>query len=160
MTREPVLEGGCQCGSVRYALYTRPKTSLFCHCRMCQRASGGVFAPWTTVEREDFAWTKGRPATFASSDIAERGFCRRCGTPLSLIYQDDIDVSVMTGTLDEPEKAPIDHHYGVESQVSWLKLCDGLPGRATWEDPVFADRYATMTVNQGQEAPDGNGGEA
>ena len=33
--------GGCQCGAVRYALLALPLEVSVCHCRMCQKASGG-----------------------------------------------------------------------------------------------------------------------
>ena len=42
--REPVHTGGCQCGAVRYALYAEPTNPHVCHCRMCQKAFGNVFA--------------------------------------------------------------------------------------------------------------------
>ena len=102
--REPVLTGGCQCGAVRYAFYVEPISADICHCRMCQRALGNVFAPFTGVRLGDFAWTRGEPATWQSSSIAERGFCGRCGTPLSFRYLARDKISVTIGSLDEPAR--------------------------------------------------------
>ena len=84
--RPPVLTGGCQCGAIRYALYTQPDRAGICHCRMCQKAVGSPFNTWANVRVENFAWTRGRPATFRSSSAAGRGFCPRCGTPLCFAY--------------------------------------------------------------------------
>ena len=42
--RQPVATGGCQCGAIRYAFYAPLENAHVCHCRMCQRATGGVFA--------------------------------------------------------------------------------------------------------------------
>ncbi len=130
MTRTPVLEGGCQCGRVRYVLLS-PPTGSFCHCRMCQRATGGVFAALTWLPKADFAWTRGEPAVFASSSVATRAFCRDCGTPLTFTYNDTDGTNVTMGSLDDPEQANMSGHYGVESRVSWLRLCDGLPEERT-----------------------------
>ena len=43
------LAGGCQCGAVRYRLEAKPKATSICHCRMCQKASGGPFAAFGEV---------------------------------------------------------------------------------------------------------------
>ncbi len=71
----PVLTGGCQCGAVRFALSAPPARISICHCRMCQKATGAPFASFADIEHEHFAWTRGKPATFQSSSIAERDFC-------------------------------------------------------------------------------------
>ena len=114
--RSAVLTGGCQCGAVRYALYTVPKGSV-CHCRMCQKAVGGPFAALATIDRQDLAWTAGTPALFESSSIAKRGFCARCGTPLT--YEGSLQparIEITIGSLDDPARvAPVDQ-YGVESR--------------------------------------------
>ena len=81
--RKAVLTGGCQCGAVRFAAYAGPVKIGLCHCRMCQKAVGGPFISLAEVKHEDFAWTRGKPATYRSSTIAERDFCAACGTPLS-----------------------------------------------------------------------------
>src|SRR5204862_5529010 len=92
--RKPVLTGGCQCGAVRYALYAEPTNPHVCHCRMCQKAFGSYFAPFAGVPLGDFAWVTGTPGVFRSSQAAERGFCRDCGTPLSFRFVDKDRISV------------------------------------------------------------------
>ena len=124
--------GGCQCGAVRYRVRQPLGSSGICHCRMCQRAAGNVFAPLVTARGVEW---QGSPARWASSDIAERGFCRDCGTPLFMADIGSDEVELMIGTLDDPAAAPPDHHYGIESRVAWLKLADGLPGYETGGKP-------------------------
>jgi hypothetical protein len=137
-SREAVLSGGCQCGAVRYALYAEPEGTSLCHCRMCQKAVGNVFAPYAPVRGTDFAWTRGTPTFYSSSSIAERGFCSHCGTPLSFLYLASEWTSVSVGSLDHPQRTPPLRHYGIESRVPWLRLCDGLPEERTGEggDPA------------------------
>ena len=101
-TRKSVHVGGCQCGAVRYSLYAEPTNPHVCHCRMCQKASGGYFGAFAGVPLADFAWEKGTPGVFKSSELAERGFCRHCGTPLSFRYVDKDRISVSLGSLDDP----------------------------------------------------------
>ena len=124
---ERAITGRCQCGAVRYRAIGLGRASV-CHCRMCQRASGNVMAP--LVVAEGIAW-EGAPGTWASSNISERGFCRDCGTPLFLRDFATGRTEVMAGTLDDPALAAPEYHYGVESQVEWVKLADGLPRNET-----------------------------
>jgi hypothetical protein len=129
--RASLLTGGCQCGAIRYALYAPPEGTHLCHCRMCQKAVGGPFAPLAPVRRKDFAWTRGTPAAFHSSSVAERNFCAACGTPLAFAYTSSDWIDVTIGSLDEPAKAPPREHYGVESRVPWFETIVALPGERT-----------------------------
>lgn len=144
-----VATGGCQCGKVRYALYVPPERSHVCHCRMCQRATGGLFAALAGAPKDAFAWTVGVPAVFASSNLATRGFCRDCGTPLSFSYnRADAHIYVTIGSLDDPAGAPIERQYGIESRIPWVQFCDQIAGEATGASAQAAAFFADMKSNQ------------
>jgi hypothetical protein len=130
----PILTGGCQCGNVRYALSAQPQGAHLCHCRMCQKAVGNVFAALAPVPLAALTWTKGEPAHFQSSSIAERGFCAHCGTPLYFRYLDQERICMTIGSLDQPNAVPPVIHYGIESRVSWLHLADQLPEAETEDE--------------------------
>ncbi|GIK47835.1 MAG: aldehyde-activating protein [Alphaproteobacteria bacterium] len=148
--KTPIVTGGCQCGKVRYALYVAPQNAHVCHCRMCQRATGGVFAALAGAPKSEFAWTGGEPAFFASSNLAKRAYCRDCGTPLSFSYDlPEARFYVTIGSMDDPEAAPIVKQYGVESRISWVKFCEDVPAEKTGEDPKAAEFFKTMQSNQG-----------
>jgi hypothetical protein len=147
--KDVVATGGCQCGAVRYALYVAPQNSHVCHCRMCQRATGGLFAALAGAPKADFAWTKGEPAVFASSNLASRAFCRDCGTPLSFSYNlPEARFYVTIGSLDNPDAAPIGIQYGTESRISWVKFCEDVSSAETGADPKAAAFFETMVKNQ------------
>ena len=136
--------GGCQCGAVRYTMHMAPQKSHYCHCRMCQRATGNLFAALAGVTKDKLEWTKGRPGFFASSTLAKRGFCAKCGTPLTFSYNDSDWIYVTIGSLDDPSVAHPTIHYGVESQVHWLRIEDELPREQTARN----EKLAQMTVHQ------------
>lgn len=147
--RKALAEGGCQCGAVRYAFYAPPEKSHVCHCRMCQRATGGLFAALVGAYRQDFAWTRGTPKVYASSNIAERAFCDTCGTPLTFAYMlPEARQYVTIGSLDTPEIAPVEMQFGVESRIPWVKFCEDVPTERTGESPAAQDFLARMTSNQ------------
>ena len=112
--------GGCQCGAVRYRLEAEPTGVNVCHCRMCQKASGGPFMTFGGVRMSEFVVTHGAISTFPSSDIAERGFCAQCGTPLTYRGLGSDRISVTLGSLDDPNAAEPTGQLGVESRVRWL----------------------------------------
>jgi hypothetical protein len=147
--KTPAAVGGCQCGAVRYALYVPPQNSHVCHCRMCQRATGGLFAALAGAPRSQFAWTKGKPGVFASSSVASRAFCVDCGTPLSFSYNlPQARFYVTIGSLDDPNAAPIVNQFGIESRLSWVKFCEHVPGEETGSDARAQALLATMKNNQ------------
>ena len=119
--------GGCQCGAVRYRLSAEPTGANICHCRMCQKASGGPMMAFGGVRLSEFFVSSGAIATFSSSDIAERGFCAQCGTPLTYRELGSDRVSVTLGSLDEPGAVAPVTQLGVESKVSWLVGSLSLP---------------------------------
>ncbi len=119
---KPVLTGGCQCGAVRFALKAVPNRVSICHCRMCQKAAGAPFASFADIEHADFAWTKGKPASFKSSSIAMRDFCAACGTPLSFRRIDGPRIEIMTGAFDHPDRVIPTRQFGTN------------PGSAGWSE--------------------------
>lgn len=128
--RHAVHTGGCQCGAVRYALLAEPMDTSICHCRMCQKAFGSFFAPLAGVALADFVLTRGALSIFRSSAAVERGFCSKCGTPLSFRYVDEPKMFIAIGSLDHPEHVPPRRQYGMEGRLPWLPDID-LPGATT-----------------------------
>lgn len=144
---KPVLTGGCQCGAVRYALSAEPTHGSICHCRMCQKASGNVFAAFTGVTVQDLTWTRGQAAIFKSSELVERGFCRECGTPLSFRYLDRDRIMVTVGSLDDPSRARFECQYGVESRLPAFATLHLLEGH-TSDEGEPPDRLTRLASRQ------------
>jgi hypothetical protein len=129
--RQSELRGGCQCGAVRYRLTASPTGASICHCRMCQKAGGAPFMAFAGVRLAELEWTRGAPKIFASSAIAERGFCGDCGTPLTFHMHGYDRISVTIGSLDDPAAAPPTRQLGIESKSPWLEVALALPAQTT-----------------------------
>lgn len=114
------VSGGCQCGAVRYHATEMLDNAHLCHCRMCQKAVGNIFAALVAAPNDKLEWTRGKPAVFKSSDHAERGFCGDCGTPLFYNSLDNGRINLTIGSLDHPEKFPPNMQMGTESRVPWF----------------------------------------
>ncbi|HEY0918193.1 GFA family protein [Devosia sp.] len=96
-----MFTGGCQCGAVRYRVEGPVRHASICNCRMCQKALGNFMAPFASFAAP-VQWTRGQPSHFRSSAHVRRGFCNRCGTPLT--YQiDGHGPSLTIGSFDRPD---------------------------------------------------------
>ena len=99
--------GGCACGAIRYTCTAEPLMMLHCHCRDCQRSSGGPFAAFVVVPAEAFKVSKGSLHFHASPSemggMTRRGFCPDCGSPI-MGKPDSLPqfVAIRSGSLDDP----------------------------------------------------------
>ena len=139
------ITGGCQCGAVRYRLLKPPHKVSVCFCRMCQKAVGNYFGAFASSRIENVVWTRGTPAVFHSSAVAERGFCRDCGTPLTFSYPSLGSLSVSAGSLDDAAAFQPSQAYGVEGRPAWFDEFCRLEGSRTEDDiapglPEFRSR--------------------
>lgn len=91
--------GKCLCGAVRYVAEVGETHYRACHCGMCRRWSGGpVLAVSVREIRFEGAENIKR---FDSSDWAERGFCKVCGSNLFYRLKQADRYSISAGTLDD-----------------------------------------------------------
>jgi len=107
--------GRCLCGLVSYAVSNEPLRVTFCHCRFCQRGTGGAYLVEPIFDKDAFAVTSGEPRTYdhrseGSGKIVHIHFCENCGTKLFMTFERFPAVAgVFGGTFDDPnwfERSP------------------------------------------------------
>lgn len=119
--------GGCLCGAVRYAVTGTLGDVVDCHCRMCLRTHGHVGA-YSETPRPDLQLTESRGlAWYRSSDKAQRGFCRECGSTLFWQGDQDTMVGIAAGTIDPPTGLRTVQHIYVADKGDYYEIADGLP---------------------------------
>ena len=138
------MTGGCQCGRVRYVAEVEHEEAYLCHCRMCQRATGGVSVAFKNLPRTAVQWESGREADwYQSSPIARRPFCSRCGTALGFAYLEGPNIDLTIGSFDEPGYFRPVHHFGAESMhEAWLDTSN-LPRYRCDENEALVERWMT-----------------
>lgn len=124
--------GGCSCGNIRYECSAEPFAMLNCHCRECQRASGGAYSGGFFVNRSDFKLLQGQAKyyelTADSGHKVRRGFCPDCGSQLFAEGDGNPDLVVIKpASLDESSwyKPQLDI-YTAEAQP-WDLMDPALP---------------------------------
>lgn len=103
------ITGGCYCGAVRYECAEEPLVMFNCHCRPCQRVSGGASVPVVVLRKSAFRFTQGEPKYhFTVSENKrgkhKRGFCGECGSRLTGGETDRAMpiIAVTAASLDDP----------------------------------------------------------
>ena len=126
MSEATIRHGGCLCGAIRFRTTGETLGASHCHCRMCQRATGQPSVAWAAFEAANFEVLRGAIKDYASSSWATRGFCARCGSPLTFRYVEDgrpmVDVTV--ASFDDPADLQPTKHLWTETAVPWLAGMD------------------------------------
>lgn len=107
MTSDTTVQGGCNCGSIRYTIPAKPLTVVACHCRNCQRQSGSAYSVNLIVKAKDMS-VEGELALYTDNDTNSgnpvlRKFCGKCGSPIRSEAGSAPGIYVVkAGTLDDP----------------------------------------------------------
>ena len=146
----PPFTGGCQCGAVRFRIDAPPRNVSLCHCRMCQKATGGVFGPYANFPTAAVAWTRGQRKTFQSSNFILRGFCEGCGTPLTFeaASGDGDHIGLTIGAFDNPSALPPQRQILLADRIAWVDQLADVPRRTPGEDAASAARYPPVVSRQ------------
>ena len=134
--------GRCLCGAVTFTVKAMTNRVDACHCGMCRRWGGGPFMSVSCGT--DVVFTGAANITvYDSSEWAERGFCKVCGSHLFYRLKQSNEHELPAGLFDEQDK------FHLELQV----FTDRKPAFYS-----FANRTDEMTEAQVIEkyAPDLN----
>ena len=127
------MEGGCDCGGVRYRMETAPLFVHCCHCRWCQRETGASFALNALIESDRVSLISGQPDLVLTPSASGRGQriarCPNCRIAVWSHYAGfgPAITFIRAGTLDDPDGLPPDVHIFTASKQPWVTLAPGTP---------------------------------
>ena len=55
------MDGGCNCGEIRYRVTRAPLTAYICHCHLCQKRTGSAFSMQIVIPADGFELLAGTP---------------------------------------------------------------------------------------------------
>jgi len=123
--------GGCLCGSVRFVVNGPPVHTFYCHCRDCQKETGGPFATELFVKAallEMSGEMREFKKTGDSGKTVTRLFCVSCGTTVVTVFESEPEhVCVKACALDDASELEPEFHLYVASKQPWYEITDGLP---------------------------------
>lgn len=144
-----MMQGGCQCGSVRYALAGPLARAYACHCADCQKQSASAFSLSIPVVHEALE-VSGPLASFAkrsdSGAVTTCWFCPSCG---ARIYHTSsrapAAATLKAGTLDDATGVFPAAHLWTRRKQPWVRLDPEIPTFETqpedlagWRESLFA----------------------
>ncbi len=131
--------GGCLCGAVRFQVSGPMRDVVNCHCSMCQKLHG-VFGAYSKAKKNNIAIIEDRGLKwYRTSGIAQRGFCRECGS--SLFWQPDEQdaTGILAGSLDQPTGLNTMGHIFVSEKADFYEISDPFPQFEKSSDGALKD---------------------
>ena len=120
-----MIEGGCFCKEIRYAIDDGVYQSVDCHCTMCRRIHASPYVTWIVVPADKFRYVKHPPSALRSSINGTRYFCPACGTHVACINTEHSElVDIAVGSIDDAESFVPTLQIFVDTRLSWLAIGD------------------------------------
>ena len=117
------LDGTCLCGAITVTAAVKKPSVGACHCRMCRKWGGG---PFMTLEAPGGVTFSGESnvGNFVSSDWAERGFCKQCGTHLYYRLRQNQQYFLPAGLFDLDDSIQFDHQVFVDERPAFYQFAN------------------------------------
>jgi len=115
--------GSCLCGAVGVVAKTMGKNVGVCHCSFCRKWTGG---PLLAVDCGTDVAFEGEEniTTFDSSEWAERGFCKKCGSHVFYRLKESNQYIMPAGLFDDDKVFVLDHQIFIEEKPSYYSFAN------------------------------------
>lgn len=129
------FSGGCECGAVRYECSAEPLMMFNCHCRVCQKVTGGPYIPVVLIPTKAFKLTTGSLRYHFTDTIRgkrhphKRGFCADCGSRITGGESKNPRpwMAVTASSLDDPSRFRAQFDIFATHAQSWDLMDPKLP---------------------------------
>jgi hypothetical protein len=141
--------GACLCGAVAFSVAPPYRWFAHCHCSMCRKQHGSLFATSLGVARAAFHWLEGANEIvhYRATAAFERPFCGRCGSSVPAVSHDErywhVPAGLLAGDLGARPRA----HIFAASRSPLVELDDGLPRHAAYPPGIALASVATKRTH-------------
>jgi hypothetical protein len=133
--------GRCECGAVAFEVFGPLRGPVACGCSQCRRTCSTT-AVFSSVMNSDLVMTESSGvAWYRSSEGAQRGFCKGCGS--TLFFKTDANdhpggrTSIAAGLLDAPVGMPLAATIYADSAAAHDSISTDAPAFAVNHDDDF-----------------------
>lgn len=117
------LDGACLCGKTRLVAANNADNVGACHCTTCRRWGGG---PLMAVDCGTAVTLEGEEhiGVFDSSEWADRGFCKNCGTHLFYRLKGINQYIVPAGLFADRDSHHFDHQVFIDHKPGYYDFAN------------------------------------
>ena len=112
-------KGSCLCGAITITAKEMSHSVGACHCKMCRKWGGGPFVEVNCGSEITFSGEENL-SIYNSSDWADRGFCKNCGTHLFYKLKEGNQHMVPVGLFDDDSGLKFETASPRGAVFSWL----------------------------------------
>ena len=118
MSNANLVKGSCLCGLVSLSTASMNNHVAACHCSMCRKWGGG---PLLAVECESDLNFSGEEniGVYQSSEWAERGFWKKCGSHLFYRLKQNQQYFIPVGIFDASEGLVFTHQVFIDEKPEY-----------------------------------------
>ncbi len=129
-------KGSCLCGDVKFTAANNNHSVGACHCGICRKWTGG---PFMTVDCGTDVSFKNADniSVYNSSEWAERGFCKNCGSHLFYRLKGTQQTFIPAGLFDNTKQFIFDHQVFIDNKPHYYDFANKT--RDMTEAEVFAE---------------------
>lgn len=113
--------GRCLCGAVKFEASNVSRSLGACHCSMCRRWTGGPFLAVDCGSEVKFTG-EANITVFNSSDWADRGFCKKCGSNLFYRLKGVEQYQIPPGLFDNDSGLEFNHQVFVDERPEYYEF--------------------------------------
>lgn len=115
--------GNCLCGAVKFsASEIKPHVGC-CHCEMCRHWAGG---PLMTIDCGSHVQFEGEEhiGAYHSSEWADRGFCKQCGSNLFYRLRSKGRYFMMAGLVEDHSQFDFNHQVYIDEKPDYYSFAN------------------------------------
>ncbi len=123
MSSSSIVQGSCLCKAVNLYTPSMNHHVAACHCSMCRKWGGGALL---AVECSSDVSFRGEEniTIYQSSEWAERGFCKKCGSHLFYRLKQNNQYYIPVGIFDNDQGLVFEHQVFIDEKPEYYSFAN------------------------------------
>ncbi len=118
-----IVKGSCLCGAVSLSTTSMNPQIAACHCNMCRKWGGGALLAVECGSDLSFSGEE-NIGIYQSSEWAERGFCKKCGSHLFYRLKQNHQYFIPVGIFDNSEGLIFTHQVFIDEKPEYYSFAN------------------------------------